>query len=102
MLFRSGVEVYYYKKGENKKRIKESQALAQAVLNRVISNTHARSRGVKHGNYAVVRETTMPAILIEGGFLTNANELQKIKSAEYLKKLALGIAQGINDYVDQE
>ena len=65
----------------------------------MISHTQAQSRGVKHGNLAVIRETMMPAVLIEGGFLTNEEEVHKIKSAEYLKKLALGIAQGIRDYL---
>lgn len=94
-----GIEVYYYKKTEDKRRTQQSKALAQNVLTHVLKNTQAKSRGVKHGNYAVIRETKMPAILIEGGFLTNSTELKNLKNAEYLKKISLGIAQGVNDYL---
>jgi len=76
--------------------------LAQSILDKTIKNTQAKSRGVKHGNYAVIRETAMPAVLIEGGFLTNTSEMEKIKSAAYLKSLALGIAQGIQNYLAKE
>lgn len=96
-----GIEVFYYKSEDDKSRTNSSKALAQTILNRVIQNTDAKSRGVKHGNLAVIRETNMPAILIEGGFLTNETELQKIKDANYLKRLAWGIAQGIQDYINK-
>jgi N-acetylmuramoyl-L-alanine amidase len=43
----------------------------------------------------------MPAVLIEGGFLTNASEMEKLKSPAYLKSIALGIAQGIQEYIVQ-
>ena len=44
----------------------------------------------------------MPAALIEGGFLTNDEEMEKIKKAPYLKSLALGIAQGIQNYLSTD
>ncbi len=94
-----GIEVFYYKSDEDQDRTKQSKKLAQSILNRVIKNTDAKSRGVKHGDLAVIRETNMPAVLIEGGFLTNADERAKLKDKEYVKKIALGIAKGIDDYV---
>lgn len=95
-----GIEVYFYRSEQDKKRTKESKLLAQCVLDDVIDNTSAKSRGVKHGNFAVIRETNMPAILIEGGFLTNDREMEKIKDPVYIKKLAWGIAKGINCYLN--
>lgn len=95
-----GIEVFYYRNNEDQTRMQQSKQLAQSILNRVIRNTDAKSRGVKHGNFAVIRETTVPAVLIEGGFLTNTKEMEKLKDAEYLKKLALGIAQGIRDFLN--
>lgn len=92
-----GIEVFYYS-AENP-RSKASKELASYALQGIIEKTNAKSRGVKAGNYAVIRETTMPAILIEGGFLTNQDELQKIKDPTYLKRLAFGIAQGIDQYI---
>lgn len=97
-----GIEVFYYRNEEDKARMNKSKTLAQAILDKTLLNTQAKSRGVKHGNYAVIRETTMPAVLIEGGFLTNASEMEKIKNAAYLKSLALGIAQGIQEYLAKD
>lgn len=97
-----GIEVFYYRDESNKSRTNQSKGLAKAILDKTVQNTQAKSRGVKHGNYAVIRETNMPAALIEGGFLTNTAEMEKIKNAAYLKSLALGIAQGIQEYLSKD
>ncbi len=97
-----GIEVFYYKSEDNKGRTMSSKALAQSVLNKVLVETEAKSRGVKHGNLAVVRETNMPSILVEGGFLTNPSEMGKIKDPAYLKKLAWGVTQGIDNYLQKK
>lgn len=96
-----GIEIYYYRSSNDAARTSASKKLAQAILKRAIKNTKAKSRGVKHGDLAVVRLTNMPAVLVEGGFLTNANESLKLKDVLYLKKLAWGIAQGINEFIEQ-
>lgn len=96
-----GVEVFYYRCEKDKKRTKESRLLAKAVLDQVISTTKANSRGVKNGNFAVIRETNMPAILIECGFLTNDKEMESIKDPAYMKKIAWGIAQGVKSYLQK-
>lgn len=97
-----GIEVYYYNSEDDKSRTSESKLLASSVLKKVIQNTEAKSRGIKHGNFAVIRKTNMPAILIEGGFLTNENEMQKLKDASYLKQIAWGIAQGAEEYLSKK
>lgn len=94
-----GIEVYYYQSDDDKSRSVSSKKLADSVLSHVIEKTGAKSRGVKHGNLAVIRETTMPAILIEGGFMTNRNEMEKIKDPAYIKQLAYGIALGVDQYL---
>jgi N-acetylmuramoyl-L-alanine amidase len=94
-----GIEVFYYTSEADKARTDASKLLATKVLNGVTSNTKAQSRGVKSGNFAVIRETKMPAILVEGGFLTNSGELEKIRQAKYMKRIALGIAEGVRDYL---
>lgn len=94
-----GIEVFYYRSEDNVGRTQESKKLAQLALNQIIASTQAKSRGVKHGDYAVIRETKVPAILVEGGFLSNDEELNKIKDPNYLKQVAWGIAQGINKYL---
>lgn len=94
----NGIEVFYYL--EDNERAKASKQLATLVLNQLIAQTKAKSRGVKTANFAVIRETNMPAILVEAGFLTNEDELNKIKDPEYLKQVAFGIAKGINQYLN--
>ena len=94
-----GVEVYYYDSKDNKKRTEESKILANTVLLQILDATKSKSRGIKHGNFAVIRETSMPAILIEGGFITNENEVLRMRSNAYLKTLAESIAIGIDDFL---
>jgi len=96
-----GVEIYYFDSEKNKERASQSYTLANKVLKRITSSTKCKNRGVKHGNFAVIRETTMPAILIEGGFMTNQSELEQLRSSGYLKTLAGSIALGIHDFVKQ-
>lgn len=93
-----GVEIFYYRAKNDKNRSDESKSLATAILQKILKNTEAKSRGVKHGDLAVIRQTDMPAVLVEGGFLTNKEEREKLGDASYLKRLALGIAQGIDAY----
>lgn len=97
-----GIEIFYYQADDNKERTSQSQALAKTILAKVIDATKAKSRGVKTANFAVIRETTMPAVLIEGGFLTNPGEMENIKQPDYVKRLAWGIAQGIDQYMQQQ
>ena len=92
-----GVEVFFCEK-DNARRAAASRRAAQFVLSRIIRRTLAASRGVKKGNYYVIRETTMPAILVEGGFISNPQERALLKDPEYLEKIARGIADGVDSY----
>jgi N-acetylmuramoyl-L-alanine amidase len=65
----------------------------------LIAQTHAASRGVKHGNFHVIREAAVPAILVEGGFMTNPEERALLRTKEYLERLAKGIALGVDKYL---
>lgn len=94
-----GIEVFYYKSAQNQERTEKSRKLATAILEKTIEKTQAKSRGAKHGDFAVIRQTTMPAVLVEGGFLTNDKEMQRIKDPVYLKQLAWGVVLGIQDYL---
>jgi N-acetylmuramoyl-L-alanine amidase len=91
-----GIEVFYH--GKNKQS-GQSRKLAGLVLNNLVDQTKALSRGVKVGNYHVLRETQMPAILIEGGFITNGIERMQLREKAYLEKISKGIALGIDKYL---
>lgn len=93
-----GIEVFFFDSKENKTRSTASRKLADSILSRVIRRTSAHSRGVKKGNFYVIRETNMPAVLIEGGFISNFKERGLLKSREYQEKIAQGIADGVDQY----
>ncbi len=96
-----GIEIFYFRTDGNKERIASSKRLADAVLVHTIEMTNARSRGVKHGDLAVIRKTKMPAILIEGGFMTNGQEMTRLGDPTYIKTIAWGVASGIQYYLNQ-
>jgi N-acetylmuramoyl-L-alanine amidase len=98
-----GIEVFYYPPHapHDATRSRASKSLAQTVLSSLLKTTSASSRGIKDANYAVLRQTQMPAILVEGGFLSNPDEKAQLLDPVYLKSIALAIAQGIDQYVQQ-
>jgi N-acetylmuramoyl-L-alanine amidase len=92
-----GIEIFYTKKTEPW-RAKKSKELAQAVLSNLIAKTGAESRGIKEANFCVIRETKMPSILIETGFLTNEEERKKLSNEFYLEAVAKSITDGVQQY----
>lgn len=92
-----GIEIFYHDSKDGFKQ-KSSKRLASVALHHVLQHTGAHSRGVKRGNFHVIRETNMPAILVEIGFLTNSSEREKLKELTYLEKIAQGIASGVDRY----
>jgi N-acetylmuramoyl-L-alanine amidase len=93
-----GIEIFYCDSKEKKQRTTASKKLADSILSRLIRRTSAVSRGVKKGNLFVIRETSMPAVLVEGGFISNLKERTNLKDYEYIDKIARGIADGVDYY----
>ena len=105
-----GIETYYYKHEQgyepeiNKdnhnspERIEKSRKLANKIQQNLLYKTGAYDRGVKRASFAVLRETSIPSILVELGFIDNQEEVNKIKTNEYQEKLADGIVDGIVEY----
>jgi N-acetylmuramoyl-L-alanine amidase len=93
-----GIEIFYYDSKEMW-RTRASKRLANCILYGVVDQTEAVSRGIKQGNFHVIRETEIPAVLVEGGFMTNKEERAKLRDRAYLDRLAIGIAQGIDKYM---
>jgi len=77
---------------------KESLVLAYEVEKSLVQNLDANDRGVKRARFAVLRDAEMPAILIEGGFMTNPTEGKKIFEAAYRKQMAAAILKGVLAY----
>lgn len=61
-------------------------------------NVGIEDRGVKRARFQVLREATMPAILIEGGFMSHPSEGRKIYDPAYRKQMARAIVEGLLAY----
>lgn len=72
--------------------------LGLEVHTAMVRKTRARDRGLKRARFQVIRENTCPAILVEGGFLSNPGEAKKIATVAYRDTLALALFNGIEQY----
>lgn len=86
----SGLETFYYSS--------DGQRLAQCVQDSLVRRTHTVDRNAKFARYYVLRNSTLPAILVEGGFVTNESERDLMKSGGFREAIARGIAEGIQRY----
>jgi N-acetylmuramoyl-L-alanine amidase len=55
-------------------------------------------RGVRHSRFHVLRNIKIPAMLLEGGFLSNPAEGPRIATAQFRQQLGAAIAQGVQNY----
>ena len=74
-----------------------SKALATSINNEASSTLGLKNRGAKDSNFYVCKNTTMPSILIENGFLTNPTEAAKVSTTSHQQKLAEITAKRINE-----
>ena len=72
--------------------------LAYQVHKSVVNALRAEDRGVKRARFQVLRDADMPAVLIEGGFMSNPSEAKKIYSATWRRQLAQSIVNGVQSY----
>jgi N-acetylmuramoyl-L-alanine amidase len=73
----------------------KSLLLAYQIQKSLVRNLAAEDRGVRRARFAVLRDTTMPAVLIEGGYMTHPVEGRKIFSDAYRRQMAQAIVKGI-------
>jgi N-acetylmuramoyl-L-alanine amidase len=80
---------------------RESYLLAGKIQNGLsVSAGREQDRGVKSAFFYVLKAVKMPSVLVEIGFVTNRDEVKKMLTPDYRKKVARGIAEGIADFVD--
>lgn len=85
-------------------KLEESVSLAGSVQSCLVKNVKATAKqnlGVKQAPFYVLVGATMPAILVETGFLSNNDDASKLKSSAYRKKVAKGIYDGIKEYISK-
>lgn len=73
-----------------------SKKTADTLQQALIQSLKRKDRGVKRADFAVLRDTRMPAVLIECGFMTNREELALLQSDAYRKRCAGAIAFAVN------
>ncbi|MGN0730049.1 N-acetylmuramoyl-L-alanine amidase family protein [Treponema sp.] len=79
----------------------ESILMAKFIMNGIAAQVGnlSNSRGIKEEEWFVVRNSNMPSVLIELGFLSNKNEGLLLNDTNYLQKLSLGIYNGLQEFV---
>lgn len=78
----------------------ESQSLAGFIQEALVARTRSVDRGTQPKQFFVIANVSSPAVLIEGGFITNKDELSKLASEDYRDQLAAAVADGILRYRD--
>lgn len=87
----NGTETYYQREA--------SKAFANVMHKYLTPASGLTDRGVKYGNFHVIRETKMPAILLEVGYLSNRNDEATLFTEAMQNRVAAAIVSGIKEYL---
>lgn len=92
----NGAEVLYYDKVGTEQYGIKSKDLAACINNELIKELSLKNRGIKNSPHlAVLNKSLMPAVIIEGGFLSNQGDLQVMLTEEFRESYAVATARGI-------
>ena len=86
----TGMEVYHYTRASE-----ASKRAARDIYDKLLPVCGLRGRGVKAKDLAVLRETVMPAVLVELGFISNPDDCRKLTNFAWQDDAARAIADGI-------
>lgn len=86
----TGIETYY--------TTPESKPLAEFIHKAVLKSTGAKDRGIHQNNFYIPKNSPVPTILLEHGFINNPDERKLLSSPEYQRKFADGMEQGLEAY----
>ncbi len=76
----------------------ESQNLASLIQEALVARTQAVDRGTTPQQFFVLANVRHPAVLVEGGFLTNADDISKLATEDYREQIAAAITDGVMRY----
>lgn len=91
----TGVEVFV-----DKTAIAADNKLAECIYSRLVSNTGLKGRGIKKANWTVINQNTIPAVLVEGGFMDNKKDHAVITSDAGQTAYAKAVAEGLIEFLD--
>jgi N-acetylmuramoyl-L-alanine amidase len=89
----NGLETYYYSR--------DGARFARVVHDIVLREMGMRDRRVRQARFYVIRHTSMPAILIETGFVTGAEDIVNLRDPAWRSRMATAIARGILTFIQQ-
>ena len=91
----NGLETFYY-------RGWRGRLLAKKIQKQILRvSPGSPDRGVKQGRFYVIKNTRMPAVLVEIGFLTGRLDARRLEKINHRKRLAYAITKGILEYLDK-
>ncbi len=90
----NGMEVYYFNKKTTYTDFTEER-FAQIVGDEIVKANGIKFNGTRSNNFSVLRNTQMPAILVETAYITNKEDHARLASQDFKDKTAQGIADGI-------
>lgn len=90
-----GAQVFYHTKSEEGKRL--AGILQQTIREAVGDDNHRVEKA--NDSYYMLRKVSCPLVIVECGFLSNPEEEAMLQDEEYQKKMALGIAEGVENYL---
>ncbi|UEG67197.1 N-acetylmuramoyl-L-alanine amidase [Weissella hellenica] len=90
----TGYTTYYYHQNNG------SYALAKSV--NTAMNLPLINKGVEFGDFLVIRQNTVPAILLESGYMNNKKDFNYIKSKKYQEKVAKAVPIGLQNYLTRQ
>ncbi|MBR8827537.1 MAG: N-acetylmuramoyl-L-alanine amidase [Gomphosphaeria aponina SAG 52.96 = DSM 107014] len=88
----NGLETYYYETGKE---------LAATIHRNILGEVDVNDRRVRRARFYVLRKTSMPAVLVEVGFLTGNEDAAKLANSAYRQDMAEALANGILQYIRQ-
>jgi len=92
-----GIETFYFNRESVNQRGFSSRALAEIVQRNLLRYTGANNRGVKTNSFFVLRYSDIPAVLVEVGFISNADEVRLLRSDAYRNQLAEALHTSIQE-----
>jgi N-acetylmuramoyl-L-alanine amidase len=87
-----------FKENPGNKRDSENIALAAAIHSAMVRQLPVPDRGIKRARFHVIRATSIPSVLLEGGFMNHPKDSRLIANPEYRQRMAMSIFQGIEAY----
>lgn len=97
----AGIQVLYCPATQSEKKEIDQHPFAKSIMDELLKATGAVDKGIiQRPNLVVLRETKMPAVLVETGFLSNSAEEKLLFTEDYQNKIVNGIIKGIEKYFE--